>query len=164
MTTPITHPTAGTTAAFTVPMTKSSAAGGSSFDAALKASQAAKAKDEERTAQVKAIREKGFTAWVGEMRIEKLKEELRKKALSAMGLDEESLQGMAPVMRQLLEKKIEEEVASMLEEELRQQTSEAVQDGVQNDGCGAGALPRVAALPASSQGQSEAERKKKLVH
>lgn len=88
------------------------------FDAALEAAKRAQAKQEASDAQLQSIRDKGFRQWVGEMQLEKLKEELRKKVMSAMGLDEDSLDQLAPAIRQILEQKIQEEVERELEKQM----------------------------------------------
>ncbi|MDK9722185.1 MAG: hypothetical protein OEL53_13490 [Rhodospirillales bacterium] len=98
------------------------------FDAALQAASKAEARASARQSEVQAIREKGFRQWVGEMQIEKLKEELRKKIMAAMGVSEEDLAQMAPAVQLILERKIQEAVENQLEEELgRQQASPAGQ-------------------------------------
>lgn len=91
------------------------------FDAALQAASKAEARESARQSELQAIREKGFRQWVGEMQIEKLKEELRKKIMAAMGVSEEDLAQMAPAVQLILERKIQEAVENQLEEELGQQ-------------------------------------------
>ncbi|MGE5548024.1 MAG: hypothetical protein ACM33T_14055 [Solirubrobacterales bacterium] len=89
---------------------------GQSFDAALKAAQkAAQAKDE-RENELKSIREKGFTNWVRDARIEKLKEELRRTVMAEMGVTAESMNRLDDAARKALEQKIEEEVEKRLAE------------------------------------------------
>lgn len=88
------------------------------FDAALQAAQRAEAQQSARQSELEAIRKKGFRQWVGEMQIEKLKEELRKKIMAAMGVSEEDLAQMAPAVQLILERKIQEAVENQLEQEL----------------------------------------------
>lgn len=98
------------------------------FDAALAAANKAQAKQTAHDSEMDAIREKGFSAWVRDMRIEKLKEELRKKVMASMGLDEDSLAQMEPMVQKILEQKIQDEVekqlAQVLQEEQGQQQAD----------------------------------------
>lgn len=98
--------------------------GAGSFDAALKAAQAAAARDQERKRDLDSIRDKGFTDWVRDTRIEKLKEELRKKVMAAMGVTEEDMAKMAPAIREILEAKIREAVEQQMQEELAKSQGE----------------------------------------
>lgn len=93
----------------------------SGFDAALKAAQNAAAKAEAREKEKQSILDKGFSDWVRDMKIEKLKEELRKKVMADMGLTEDQLAKMEAVMRQILEQKIQEEVEKQLAEAVEQE-------------------------------------------
>lgn len=95
--------------------------GGTGFDAALQAAQKAQASQQAHESEMEAIKEKGFTAWVRDTRIEKLKEELRKKIMAEMGLDENSLAKMEPVIQQILEQKIQEEVEKQLQQALKEE-------------------------------------------
>lgn len=108
---------------------------GGGFDAALKAAQKAKANQQAHQSEMDEIREKGFYSWVRDMRIEKLKEELRKKVMASMGLDEESLSKMEPMIQKILEQKIQDEVEKQLaqvlaEEEQQQQSANAPSQSV----------------------------------
>ena len=95
--------------------------GGNEFNAALKASQKADARQKAHESEMDAIKEKGFTNWVRDTRIEKLKEELRKKIMAQMGLDEDSLSKMEPVVQQILEQKIQEAVEEQLQQALKEE-------------------------------------------
>lgn len=138
--------------------------GGGGFDAALEAAKRAEASQEASDAQLQSIRDKGFRQWVGEMQLEKLKEELRKKVMAAMGLDEDSLDQLAPAIRQILEQKIQEEVERELEKEMAEQLngkgagsgSQTVsKDGANGDG--AGTASAAAPLPQAGAGQKTAD-------
>lgn len=94
---------------------------GGGFDAALQAAQKAQARQQAHESEMDAIKEKGFSAWVRDTRIEKLKEELRKKIMAEMGLDEESMAKMEPVIQQILEQKIQEEVEKQLQQALKEE-------------------------------------------
>lgn len=94
---------------------------GGGFDAALKAAQQAAARDEARRQEMEAIREKGFGDWVRDMRIEKLKEELRRRIMAEMGIAEEDLAKMTDAMREILEAKIREAVDQAVQQELARQ-------------------------------------------
>jgi len=91
------------------------------FGAALAAAQKAAAKQQAHQSEMDSIKEKGFTNWVRDMRIEKLKEELRKKIMASMGLDEESLAKMEPMIQKILEQKIQEEVEKQLAQALKEE-------------------------------------------
>jgi hypothetical protein len=97
------------------------------FDAALAARQKADAQAEASQQELQTIRETGFRKWVGQMQIEKLKEELRKKIMASMGLTDEDMAKMAPAIQQILEQKIKDEVEKELQKELaKQQAGKAV--------------------------------------
>ncbi|OJX79344.1 hypothetical protein [Magnetospirillum sp. 64-120] len=89
------------------------------FDAALAAAQKAAARQQAHETEMDAIKEKGFSNWVRDMRIEKLKEELRKKVMAAMGLDEDSMAAMDPMVQKILEQKIQDEVDKQLAQVLK---------------------------------------------
>jgi hypothetical protein len=134
------------------------------FDAALEAARRFAANREAEAAEAQTIRDQGFRAWVGEMQIKKIKEELRKKALAAMGLDEEGLEALAPAMRQILEQKIQAEIAEQLEKALAEQRrqaegeaqrSGAAQPGAQPAPPPAGAAPIAAASGEGPKGKKE---------
>jgi len=129
MTSPIDTVTARLTASASTP-TKAKAAG---FDAALEAANRAAANRDAEAAELQAIRDQGFRAWAGDMQIKKIKEELRKKALAAMGLDEEGLKALGPALRQILEQKIQAEIAEQLEKALAEQRRQA-EDEAQRTG------------------------------
>ncbi|CDK98049.1 protein of unknown function [Magnetospirillum gryphiswaldense MSR-1 v2] len=95
--------------------------GGTGFDAALQAAQKAQARQQAHESEMESIKDKGFTAWVRDTRIEKLKEELRKKVMAEMGLDEDSLAKMEPVIQKILEQKIQEEVEKQLQQALKEE-------------------------------------------
>lgn len=104
-----------------------SAVSGSGFDAALEAAQKRNAAEQARADELDTIKQKGFSAWVRDTQIEKLKEELRKKVMAEMGVDENDLSKLSSVMQQILEKKIQDEVDKRLQEELAKQQQQ--QDG-----------------------------------
>jgi hypothetical protein len=87
---------------------------GAPFDAALAAAQRAEAAANARQSEVDEIRKKGFTAWVRDTRIEKLKEELRKKVMAELGVSEDSIATLSSAIRQVLEEKIKAEVEKRL--------------------------------------------------
>lgn len=91
------------------------------FDAALMAARRAEQAAEARASELDAIKTKGFSTWVRDTQIEKLKEELRKKVMAEMGVDDDSLSKLTSVMREILEKKIQEEVDKRLQEETAKQ-------------------------------------------
>lgn len=90
--------------------------GNGKFDAALKAAQAAAQRSEAHQSERAAIVEKGFSAWVRDTKLEQLKEKLRKMVMAEMGVDSDSLNRLDAAMRQILEKKIEEEVQRRMAE------------------------------------------------
>lgn len=94
---------------------------GTGFDAALDAAQKAQARQQAHEDEMATIRDKGFTAWARDTRIEKLKEELRKKVMAEMGLDSDSLSKMESAVQQILKQKIEEEVDKRLEQSLAEE-------------------------------------------
>src|SRR5512145_384349 len=99
--------------------TTTAASGG--FNAALDAERKAEAAKQARASELDAIKTKGFSTWVRDTQIEKLKEELRKKVMAEMGVDDDSLSKLSSVMREILEKKIQEEVDKRLQEETAKQ-------------------------------------------
>lgn len=103
------------------PSTSASTGSATTFDAAMIAAQKAKAKEEAHQSDMDSIREKGFTDWVRDTRIEKLKEELRKKIMAGMGLDEDSLSKMESVVQQVLRQKIEEAVQQQLDQAMQEE-------------------------------------------
>lgn len=94
--------------------TLSGTSGGSGFDAALVAANRATAQKQAQDNELAEIREKGFTAWVRDTQIEKLKKELRKRIMSEMGLTEDDLGKMGSLLRQTLEARIKDEVEKRL--------------------------------------------------
>lgn len=137
MTSPIDAVTPRLTAPTSTP-TKAKAAG---FDAALEVAQRTAAKREAEAAELQTIRDKGFRAWAGEMQIKKIKEDLRKKALAAMGLDEEGLKALGPTLRQILEQKIQAEIAEQLEKALAEQRRQAEEEAQRTGPSQPGAKP-----------------------
>lgn len=91
-------------------------AGDGKFDAALKAAQAAAQRSAAHDSERAAIVEKGFSAWVRDTKMDQLKEKLRKMVMAEMGVDADSLNRLDAAMRQILEKKIEEEVQRRMAE------------------------------------------------
>lgn len=112
---------ADTTSSTSIPTTNGA------FDAALAAAQKRDAAEQARTSELASIREKGFSAWVRDTQMEKLKEKLREQVMSEMGVDEDSMAQLSPVMQQILEQKIQEEVDKRLQEEQAKQQQQ--QDG-----------------------------------
>ncbi|CCG40353.1 hypothetical protein [Magnetospirillum molischianum] len=84
------------------------------FSAAVEAAKRAAAREQAADDEMAQIRAKGFTAWVRDTQMEKLKEELRKKIMSEMGLTEEDLGKMTATIQQILEARIKEEVEKRL--------------------------------------------------
>lgn len=97
---------------------------GGGFDAALKAAQKTEADKKARASELESIKTKGFSNWVRDTQIEKLKEELRKKVMAEMGVNENDLSKLSSVMREILEKKIQEEVDKRMQEETAKQQDE----------------------------------------
>lgn len=90
----------------------------SGFGTALSAAQKAQALQEERNAELKSIKEKGFRTWVRDTSMEKLKEELRKRVMASMGLTDDDMSKMTGAMQQILEQKIKDEVEKRLAQTL----------------------------------------------
>ena len=84
---------------------------GGGFDAAMQAAQKAAAEKDADNQTIADIRKKGFVAWARDAQIKNLKEELRKKALAAMGLDEKSLAALPPSVHNIIEQRLEQELA-----------------------------------------------------
>lgn len=91
---------------------------GGEFSAALEAERKAEQARQARADELAHIRSKGFSAWVRDTQIEALKEKLRKQVMADMGLDEDTLAKLSPVMQQILEQKIQEEVDRRMQEEI----------------------------------------------
>lgn len=98
--------------------------GDTRFDAALKAAQAAAQRSEARESEREAIVEKGFSTWVRDTKMEQLKEKLRKLVMADMGVDADSLNRLDAAMRQILEKKIEEEVQRRMAEAAKEEDAD----------------------------------------
>lgn len=112
---PTSQTTQGASASLTTSGTTTSGLStGSGFDAAVNAANRAAAKKQAQDNELAQIREKGFTAWVRDTQMEKLKEELRKKIMSEMGLTEDDLGKMGAVLRQTLESQIKDQVEKRL--------------------------------------------------
>ena len=97
---------------------------GGGFDAALKAAQKAEADRKAHASELESIKTKGFSNWVRDTQMEKLKEELRKRVMAEMGVSEDDLSKLSSVMREILEKKIQEEVDKRMQEETAKQQDE----------------------------------------
>ncbi|WP_404420400.1 hypothetical protein [Thalassospira australica] len=69
--------------------------------------------DREKNADIAYIKEHGFTTYVKELEERKI-EEMRRKILQSMGLDEESLAKMDTAARQAIEKSISEAIEQKL--------------------------------------------------
>lgn len=91
------------------------------FDTALtaaqQAAQQAKQREQAHASELDAIKSKGFSAWVRDSQIEALKEKLRKQVMADMGIDDDSLSRLSSVMREILEKKIQEEIERRMQEQ-----------------------------------------------
>lgn len=90
---------------------------GTALSAAQQAAQKAEAQQQQRASELDAIKSKGFSAWVRDTQIEALKEKLRKQVMADMGIDDDSLSRLSAVMREILEKKIQEEIERRMQEE-----------------------------------------------
>lgn len=108
-------------AALTADPGTTAASTGSGFDAALAAARKAEADKQARASELESIKTKGFSNWVRDTQMEKLKEELRKKIMAEMGVNDDDLSKLSSVMREILEKKIQEEVDKRMEEETAKQ-------------------------------------------
>lgn len=86
------------------------------FSAALQAAQKADERKQHQMDEMEEIKTKGFTAWVRDTQIEALKEKLRQMVMDDMGVDENSLSQLTAAMREILEKKIQEEVDRRMQE------------------------------------------------
>lgn len=86
------------------------------FDAALQAAQKAEQRSQSLAKDMEAIKTDGFSNWVRDTQIEALKEKLRQQVMADMGVDEDSLGRLSAVMREVLEKKIQEEVDRRMQE------------------------------------------------
>lgn len=96
------------------PITQDSGTGG--FSAALDAARKAEQRAQQHATELDSIKSKGFSAWVRDTQQEALKEKLRKMVMADMGLDEDSLSRLSGVMREILEKKINEEIEQRMQE------------------------------------------------
>ncbi|MBI3446709.1 MAG: hypothetical protein HY055_15445 [Magnetospirillum sp.] len=130
----------------TMPVGGTSAKG--PFDDALAAAQRAEASQAARDSDMASIRSKGFSNWARDTRIEKLKEELRRKVMSEMGLTEGDLGKVSDAIRQVLEQKIKEEVEKRMMALRDQQDQGAAKDG---DGKTAPARPAAPSLIAAQE-------------
>ncbi|MGE4279494.1 MAG: hypothetical protein AB7G62_07900 [Magnetospirillum sp.] len=126
------------------------------FDAALAAAQKVAAKQQAHQSEMDEIREKGFSNWVRDMRIEKLKEELRKKIMASMGLDEESLAKMEPMIQQILEQKIQEEVEKQLAQALKEEDEK---NGASGQQAGQGSSRTIAQQATAQAGKNDRQGK-----
>lgn len=104
---PLTGPTNGSTGSPT---------NNTAFNAALQAAQKAEERRQSHASDVDSIKTKGFSAWARDTQIEALKEKLRKQVMADMGVDENSLSRLSSVVREVLEKKIQEEVERRMQE------------------------------------------------
>lgn len=129
------------------PMAAPEAGDKDAFNAALKAAQKAKQREQEHASELAQIRDKGFTDWARDTRIEKLKEELRKKVMAEMGLDEDQLAKLAPAVQQVLEQKIQNEVEKRLQEQLAKEEDPTGQGTAQQ--------PQVAASQPMQPGKND---------
>jgi len=112
---PTSQITQGSSASLTASDTnQTGVSAGGGFDAALDAANRAAANKKAQDDEISQIREKGFTAWVRDTQIAKLKEELRKKILAEMGLTEADLNKMGNVIRQTLEAQIKNQIEKRL--------------------------------------------------
>lgn len=91
------------------------------FGAALEAARKAEERRQQHATEMDSIKSKGFSAWVRDSQQEALKEKLRKMVMAEMGVDEDSLSRLSAVMREILEKKIQEEVDRRMQEAAAEQ-------------------------------------------
>jgi hypothetical protein len=124
---------------------------GGDFSAALTAAEKARARQEAQDAELKTIKEKGFTAWVRDTSREKLKEELRKRVMASMGLTDDDLAKMTGVMQQILEQKIKDEV----EKRLAQQLKDSPAGSGTESGDGKAQKPSQEAKPATASDKAQ---------
>ena len=76
---------------------------------------------------MREIREKGLGVWAHQQRVDALKEKLRAQILSEKHLDEKSLNAMGSEHRA----SIEDEIARLVEQKLREAMERAAEDGAQ---------------------------------
>lgn len=143
---------AATFPAFSAPGTATSAEA-PKFGAALEAAERAEAAAAARLRELDAIRDKGFGDWVRDTRIAKLKEELRKKVMAGLGVDEDGLSRMDSIVRRIIEQKIQEEVERQLDQVMAKEqdgTNVATDQGTPSPQPGKNDLPgrKVPVIPA----------------
>lgn len=124
----------------------SSTSGSGAFGAALSAAQRAQQRQQQHDSEMDAIKSKGFTTWARDTQIEALKEKLRQQVMAEMGVDEDSLSRLSSVMREILEKKIQEEVDRRMQEETAKQ-----QDGKDGKDANAKGTTTASATTATAQ-------------
>lgn len=107
--------------ATSVPSPMQSDGSRTAFGAALQAEQRAKAAQADHDATLDAIKTKGFSNWARDVRVEKLKEEIRKKVMAAMGVDEKTLASASDAIRKTIEAQIEAEVQRQMEQAMKDQ-------------------------------------------
>ncbi|MCF8480446.1 MAG: hypothetical protein K9H25_08450 [Rhodospirillum sp.] len=86
---------------------------GLTTDPATLAAQRAQANEAARNADITAIKEKGFSAYVKDLEEEKIKK-MREEILQAMGLSDDALNEMSPEQRSAVEKTVSEEIQRRL--------------------------------------------------
>jgi len=96
--------------------TGTTSATGGGFDAALAAAQKAAAQKAAQDAEMRTIRDKGFTAYARDTLAENLRQKMRQQALAAMGLDENSLAKLPPTVKNEIEQRIEAAIKLALEQ------------------------------------------------
>jgi hypothetical protein len=138
----------GMLAASASPASSSPPSGGCGFDAAMQAANAAASQQEAHRKEMAAIAEKGFSAWVRDTRMEKLKEELRKTVMAEMGMDPDQMSKMDAVARQLIEQKIEEEITRRMEQAMQEDGGQKPAQGVAQLGKNVRSGPACPVIPA----------------
>jgi hypothetical protein len=91
----------------------SPSAGG--FNAALAAQQKADADKAAHAAEIKSIRDKGFSNWVRDTYAENLRKKMREQAMASMGVTDDDLAKMPPAMRAQIEKRIEDAIKEAMD-------------------------------------------------
>lgn len=114
----------GTNSSSTASSALSGLMGGGSDPASAAASRRTAADDAWKS-QFSEIQNKGFANWARDEQVKKLKEELRKKVMAGMGLDEKSLSQMSSAMQRAIEERIQQAI----EEELKNSTNQMASNG-----------------------------------
>ena len=102
-------------------LTSPPVSGTGGFSAAIEAAQREADRQASAAAEMQSIRQKGFSNWVRDTEIANLKEELRRKVMAEMGVDDKSMSRLSASVAAALEKQIEDEVQRRMEEAARNQ-------------------------------------------